>query len=210
MVLPGLLQTEAYARAVLGGTGLIAHGDVERHLATRLARQGILRRDDPPQFTAVVDESVLRRPVGGPETMREQLHALVAACEQPHVRVHVVPSRVGAYAGLNGPFVIATSADHRVAGYLDTQLHGEVVSEPGDIAAILTAWENVRGEALSHWQSVDLITEVRLACLRRGARRGRLSHGDTTTGGLPARGATFSPPRPSLSFPVVPRMRRNE
>ncbi|WP_229402096.1 DUF5753 domain-containing protein [Micromonospora okii] len=160
MVLPGLLQTEAYARAVLGGTGLIAHGDVERHLATRLARQGILRRDDPPQFTAVVDESVLRRPVGGPETMREQLNALAAACEQPHVRVHVVPSRVGAYAGLNGPFVIATSPDHRIAGYLDTQLHGEVASEPGDIAAILTAWENVRGEALSHWQSVDLITEV--------------------------------------------------
>ncbi|WP_371685827.1 DUF5753 domain-containing protein [Micromonospora sp. MW-13] len=160
MVLPGLLQTEAYARAVLGGTGLIALGDVERHLATRLARQDILRRDDPPQFTAVVDEAVLRRPVGGPETMRGQLHALVAACGQPHVRVHVVPSRVGAYAGLNGPFVIAASVDHRLAGYLDNQLQGQVVSDPDDIAAILGAWENVRGEALSHWQSVDLITEV--------------------------------------------------
>lgn len=72
MVLPGLLQTEAYARAVLGGTGLIARGDVERHLATRMARQDILRHDDPPQFTAVVDEAVLRRPVGGPATMRGQ------------------------------------------------------------------------------------------------------------------------------------------
>ncbi|MFF3867587.1 DUF5753 domain-containing protein [Micromonospora sp. NPDC001898] len=160
MVLPGLLQTEAYARAVLGGTGLIARGDVERHLATRLARQDILRHDDPPQFTAVVDEAVLRRPVGGPATMREQLHALVAACAHPHVRVHVVPSRVGAYAGLNGPFVIAASADHRLAGYLDNQIQGQVVSDPDDIAAILGAWENVRGEALSHWQSVELITEV--------------------------------------------------
>lgn len=56
VVLPGLLQTESYARAVLGGAGLIPRGDVERHLAARLARQGVLERDDPPQFTAVIDE----------------------------------------------------------------------------------------------------------------------------------------------------------
>ncbi|MBM0228031.1 MULTISPECIES: helix-turn-helix transcriptional regulator [Micromonospora] len=160
LVLPGLLQTEAYARAVLSGAGLIPRGDVERHLAARLARQGVLRRDDPPQFTAVIDEAILRRPVGGGATMHEQLRALVAASAEPHVRVHVVPSSVGAYAGLNGPFVVATCPDHRAAGYLDNQLQGQVVSDPEDIAAMMAAWENVRGEALSHWQSVDLITEV--------------------------------------------------
>ncbi|MGN9807601.1 helix-turn-helix domain-containing protein [Micromonospora sp. L32] len=159
-VLPGLLQTEAYARAVLSDAGLIPRGDVERHLAARLARQGILKRDDPPQFTAVVDEAVLRRPVGGRATMYEQLRALVTTCAEPHIRVHVVPSTVGVYAGLNGPFVIANSHDHRIAGYLDNQLQGQVVSDPEDIAAMMAAWENVRGEALSHWQSVDLITEV--------------------------------------------------
>ncbi|WP_433388499.1 DUF5753 domain-containing protein [Micromonospora sp. KLBMP9576] len=160
VVLPGLLQTEAYGRAVLTGGGLFPRGDVERHLASRLARQGILRQDEPPLFTAVIDEAVLRRPVGGRATMCEQLRALVAACAEPHVRVHVVPSSVGAYAGLNGPFVLADSRDHRLAGYLDNQLQGQLVSDPGDIAAMMTAWENVRGEALSHWQSVDLITEV--------------------------------------------------
>ncbi|SCE83723.1 helix-turn-helix domain-containing protein [Micromonospora chokoriensis] len=159
-VLPGLLQTEAYARAVLVGAGLIPRGDVERHLAVRLGRQGVLRRDDPPQFTAVVDEAVIRRPVGGGSTMREQLLAVAAACAEPHIRVHVVPSTVGAYAGLNGPFVIAHSDDHRVAGYLDNQLQGQVASDPDDIAAMMAAWENVRGEALSHRQSVDLISEV--------------------------------------------------
>ncbi|PWU57757.1 transcriptional regulator [Micromonospora sp. S4605] len=160
VVLPGLLQTEAYARAVLGGAGLIPRADVERHLMARLARQGVLKRDDPPQFTAVVDEAVLRRPVAGRATMHEQLRTLVAVCAEPHVRIHVVPSTVGAYAGLNGPFVIATSADHRVAGYLDNQLQGQVVSDPDDLAAMMAAWENVRGEALTHWQSVDLIREV--------------------------------------------------
>ena len=59
-----------------------------------------------------------------------------------------------------GPFVIAHSPDHRVAGYLDNQLPGQVASDPEDIAAMMAAWENVRGEALSHWQSVDLIREV--------------------------------------------------
>ncbi|WP_428961996.1 helix-turn-helix domain-containing protein [Micromonospora fluostatini] len=160
VVLPGLLQTEAYARAVLAGGGLLPRGDIDRHVAARLARQTILTRENPPQFTAVIDEAVLRRPVGGRATMHEQLTALVAACAAPHVRLHVVPSTVGAYAGLNGPFVLATAVDHRTAGYLDNQLQGQVVSEPDDLAAILTVWEHVRGEALSHWQSVDLITEV--------------------------------------------------
>ncbi|MFG1676662.1 Scr1 family TA system antitoxin-like transcriptional regulator [Micromonospora sp. NPDC049282] len=160
LVLPGLLQTEAYARAVLDGASLIPRADVERHLAARLARQSVLRRDDPPLLTAVVDEAVLRRPVGGRATMREQLLALAEACAEPHIRVHVVPSSVGAYAGLNGPFVLATCPDHRIAGYLDNQLQGQVVSAPDEVAAILAAWEAVRGEALSHWQSVDLITEV--------------------------------------------------
>ncbi|MGC4866614.1 DUF5753 domain-containing protein [Micromonospora sp. DT53] len=159
-VLPGLLQTEAYARAVLSGAGLIPRGELDRHLTVRLGRQGVLKRDDPPQFTAVLDEAVIRRPVGGRATMRDQLLAVAAACAEPHIRVHVVPSTVGAYAGLNGPFVIAHSHDHRVAGYLDNQLQGQVASDPEDIAAMMAAWENVRGEALSHWQSVELITEV--------------------------------------------------
>ncbi|MET8281042.1 helix-turn-helix transcriptional regulator [Micromonospora sp. NPDC005174] len=160
VVLPGLLQTEAYARAVLAGADVIARSDIERHLAFRLARQSILTREDPPRFTAVVDEAVLRRPVGGRATMREQVHALIVMCEAPHVRVHIVPATVGAYAGLNGPFVIAVGAEQQIAGYLDNQLQGEVVTGTKDITAILAAWENVRGEALSHWQSVDLLTEM--------------------------------------------------
>ncbi|MEV0001189.1 helix-turn-helix transcriptional regulator [Micromonospora sp. NPDC050980] len=160
LVLPGLLQTEAYARAVLSGAGLIPRADIERHVAARLARQNVLRRDDPPLFTAVVDEAALRRPVGGREVMHEQIRAIITACAEPHIRVHVVPASVGAYAGLNGPFVLATCADHRIVGYLDNQLQGQVASGPDEVAAILAAWEAVRGEALAHWQSVELLTEV--------------------------------------------------
>ncbi|TDC72230.1 XRE family transcriptional regulator [Micromonospora sp. KC606] len=159
-VLPGLLQTEAYARAVLGASGRRTPDEVDQLVAARLARQAILRRENPPWFTAVVDEYALRRPVGGPEVMREQIRALIDWCRHPHVRVHVVPRATGAYAGLDGPFVIASSRDHRTAAYLDTQLQGQVVSDPDDVTAILAAWESVRGEALSHRQSVDLMREV--------------------------------------------------
>ncbi|MGW4465808.1 helix-turn-helix domain-containing protein [Micromonospora sp. NPDC004704] len=160
LVVPGLLQTEAYARAVLTDAGLLSRDDVERHLAQRLARQEILRRESPPQFTAVIDYSVLRRPVGGPAVMLEQIQAIIKACEEPHVRVHIVPDTVGAYAGLNGPFVLATAQDQSITGYLDNQVKGHLVDSAEDLAAVQAAWEAVRGEALPHRQSTDLMMEV--------------------------------------------------
>ncbi|MGW0501575.1 DUF5753 domain-containing protein [Micromonospora sp. NPDC003241] len=160
LVLPGLLQTERYARGIFGSAGQHTSDEVERLVAARMARQSVLAGDGPPWLTAVIDEGVIRRTVGGPEVMREQLGSLAETALLPHVRVHVVPLSAGAYAGLSGPFVIASSVDNRTAGYLDNQLHGQVVSEPGELVALTAAWENVRGEALSHRQSIELIREV--------------------------------------------------
>ncbi len=109
LYVPGLLQTEAYARAVLSGSGLLSPGHVEQQVSARLDRQDILTREEPPLLTVVIDESVLRRPVGGPTVMREQLaHLVKVGTALPRVRIHVVPQAVGAYAGLDGPFVMAT------------------------------------------------------------------------------------------------------
>lgn len=160
LVIPGLLQTEAYARVILTDAGLLSRDDIERYLAQRLARQVVLSGESPPQFTAVIDHSVLRRPVGGPAVMREQIQAIIKACEEPHVRVHVVPDTVGAYAGLSGPFVLATAADQSIIGYLDDQVKGYLVNHADRIKAMQAAWEAVRGEALPHGQSVDLMKEV--------------------------------------------------
>jgi transcriptional regulator with XRE-family HTH domain len=160
LVVPGLLQTEAYARAVLGDAGLLRQEDVERHLAARLKRQEILTRDNPPQLFAVLDEGVLRRPVGGPAVMRDQLHKLVKAAEEPNIWVHVVPLTVGAYPGLNGPFVVAIDPDNRVTGYLDNQLQGHVIDGAEEVAALQLVWEAVRGQALPQQQSTDLIMKV--------------------------------------------------
>ncbi|MGI5213987.1 helix-turn-helix domain-containing protein [Plantactinospora sp. CA-290183] len=160
LVVPGLLQTEAYARAVLGDAGLLRREDVARHLAERMRRQEILTRDNPPQLFAVLDEGVLRRPVGGPTVMREQLHALVKAAEEPHIWVHVVPLSVGAYPGLNGPFVVALDPGGRATGYLDNQIQGDVVDDAEEVATIQLVWEAVRGQALPQQQSTDLILKV--------------------------------------------------
>jgi hypothetical protein len=160
-VIPGLLQTEAYARALLTGAGQLTGELVEQQVAARLSRQELLTRDDPPQFIAVLDEHVLRRPVGGPGVMREQLQHLLKICaEHPRVRIQVVPTGTGAYAGLNGPFVIATLPDGGDVAYLDDQLQGRFVDRVDDVATIRQLWESVRCEALPYQQSLELIAEV--------------------------------------------------
>ncbi|MFD1324357.1 helix-turn-helix domain-containing protein [Micromonospora sonneratiae] len=161
LVVPGLLQTEAYARALFTGAGLVPRADAESKVKGRLERQLILARPHPPTLTAVVDESVLRRAVGGPAVMRQQmLHLVEVSAECPHVRVHVVPSTAEAYAGLNGPLVLADLKGPRVVAHLDFQLAGHTVSDEADISRLVSSWESCRSEALPYRQSVELIREL--------------------------------------------------
>jgi hypothetical protein len=109
---PGLLQTDDYARAVI----LLAHhrattDDVERRVALRRERQQALLRKDPPQLWAVVDEAALRRPIGGRAVMRRQIHALIEATDLPNVRLQVVPFHAGGHAAAGGAFTILRFPD---------------------------------------------------------------------------------------------------
>ncbi|MEU4644106.1 helix-turn-helix transcriptional regulator [Micromonospora sp. NPDC023814] len=161
LCVPGLLQTEGYARALLAGGGLFAPDEIEQQVATRLDRQALLTRDRPPLLTAVVDEYVLRRRVGGPGVMREQMEHLVKLGSAfPRVRIQVVPIPAGAYAGLGGPFVIATSPQGEDLVYLAGQRHGQVIDRAEYVRQMVEVWESIRGEALSHQQSLNLMTEV--------------------------------------------------
>ncbi|MEU5785949.1 helix-turn-helix domain-containing protein [Micromonospora lupini] len=161
LCVPGLLQTEGYARALLTGGGLFAPDEIEQQVATRLDRQGLLTRDRPPLLTAVIDEHVLRRSVGGPGVMREQIQHLVKlGSALPRVRIQVVPTAVGAYVGLGGPFVIATSRQGEDLVYLAGQRHGQVIDRADYVRQMVEVWESIRGEALSHRQSLDLLAEV--------------------------------------------------
>jgi len=111
-LVPGLLQTEDYARAVMfAGLPGEPDNEVERWLRLRMDRQGLLTRPDAPRLWAVMDEAALRRPVGGSEVMRDQLEHLIASTKLPNVTLQVVTFRAGAHAALGQPFVILRFAD---------------------------------------------------------------------------------------------------
>ncbi|WP_326553097.1 helix-turn-helix domain-containing protein [Micromonospora sp. NBC_01813] len=159
LIVPGLLQTEEYARAILtdGGNRV---SDIESAVAGRLARADVLHRADTPcRLFAVLDETLLRRPIGGPAVMREQLQAIVKACAEPNVEVAVVPSSTGTYPGLNGPLVLGT-VDGRTVAILDSPLGGQVIEDPDEVALLEELWEAVRGYVLPRQTSLDLITEA--------------------------------------------------
>ncbi|WP_433529436.1 helix-turn-helix domain-containing protein [Micromonospora sp. CA-263727] len=158
---PGLLQTGAYARAIMDGAGFFAPDEIDQQVATRLDRQPVLTRDRPPLFIAVIDEYVLRRRIGDPEVMREQLRHLVKlGSTLPRVRIQVVPLSAGAYPGLDGPFVIATYPQGEDVVYLEGQRYAQVIDRSEYVRQIVEIWESIRGEALSQQQSLDLIAEV--------------------------------------------------
>ncbi|GIJ23843.1 helix-turn-helix domain-containing protein [Micromonospora lutea] len=160
-LIPGLLQSEAYACAVLRLDPRLASDEVDRRVAGRLERQAILTRASPPQLVVVVDEGAIRRAGDGSEKMMaEQLSHLVACAERPNISVHVIPADVGLHAGLSGPLSLAHMPDGSWIGHLENQLGGDVVDRPADLDTLFQRWESVRTEALSRRQSLDLIKEV--------------------------------------------------
>lgn len=144
-IIPGLLQTEDYARVLLGGN--------EAAVQRRMERQALLSADPPPKLHFVIDEAVLYRDKGGPKVMHEQLMKLVDSVSE-HVTVQVVPS--DASPRLSGAFTIGTIEGSGV-GYIDTAVRGIVTSNPEDIAALEDVWETIRTHALSQRESVDFI-----------------------------------------------------
>ncbi|WP_314174117.1 helix-turn-helix domain-containing protein [Streptomyces winkii] len=104
---PGLLQTPEYARAVVElGHPNGPESRIRRRVELRMLRQRILHCAKPPHLWAVIDEAALRRGVGGPETMRGQLEHLIAACELPHVTIHIMPFAAGGHAAAGGPVTL--------------------------------------------------------------------------------------------------------
>jgi transcriptional regulator with XRE-family HTH domain len=145
-IVPGLLQTEAYASALL---------EDETAVRARMERQQILIRDEPPPPTlrVVLDETVLHRAIGGAKVMHDQLEHLVNSASS-RTTIHVVPSAVE--PGLQGAFVLATVNGGEVA-YVETAVRGMVTSGREDIIRLGDVWESIRSQALPVGMSLDLI-----------------------------------------------------
>jgi transcriptional regulator with XRE-family HTH domain len=159
LLIPGLLQTEGYALATLESSVTLDPTDIHRHVTDRMARQEILNSPKPPRFMAVIDQTALRRKVGTPLIMRDQCDALLKACLRPHVSIQMVPEDAGAYAGTNGPFVLAM-VGRETYGFVEDQLGGRVVDVRDEVDLLMRAWDEVKLNALNQRQSLDLIARM--------------------------------------------------
>jgi transcriptional regulator with XRE-family HTH domain len=161
MLVPGLLQTEDYARAVFGARFGITNEEIDEQVAARLKRQEILVRDEPPALWVILDESVLRRPVGGRYVMREQIGRLIEACQRPHVSVQLISCTVGAHRGLwAGAFIIANFEDAPPVGYQETACQGQFVDRRQDVETLVDCWDTLVREALPWAASQALLEEA--------------------------------------------------
>jgi transcriptional regulator with XRE-family HTH domain len=161
LLVPGLLQTEDYARAVFGTRFGITDKEIDEQVAARLKRQEILARDEPPALWVIVDESALRRAAGGPYVMREQVAHLIEAARRPHVSVQVISSTVGVHLGLcAGGFAIADFEEAPTVGYQETACQGQFVDRREDVETLLDCWDTLVREALPWAASQSLMEEV--------------------------------------------------
>ena len=159
-VVPGLLQIPEYARAVTRAAVEGLEDDkLDALVEVRLARQEVLRGNAPLKLSAVLDEGVLRREVGGPEVMARQLVRLVEAARLPQVRLQVLPFTAGAHIGVTGPFVIfsfrsTSDLDVVVLDHLTSSLYLE---RKEDLKAYVEAFNALQIHALSPEDSLDYI-----------------------------------------------------
>ncbi|MBF6166067.1 helix-turn-helix domain-containing protein [Streptomyces gardneri] len=161
---PGLLQTADYARAViqLGNTD-----ETERRVAIRMRRQRILYRVAAPTLWAVIDESALRRPVGGVEVLQEQIEHLLTMADRPSIRIQVLPYSAGGHSAAGGPFSILRFPEPELADIVYTeQLTSSLYfDKQRDVELYMSVMNRISVEALSPVDSIrflrDLLTEMR-------------------------------------------------
>jgi hypothetical protein len=159
-LIPGLLQTEGYSRAVvLADVEVPPDDEVEQSIAVRMRRQERLQGEDAPKMWVVLNEAALRREVGGPETMREQLRHLIEVSRPNKVVIQVLSYGAGAHPAMDGSFVILRfpePADPDVA-YVQYRRGSLYLEEPSDVGAYAEVFDHLRARALGPDESRALI-----------------------------------------------------
>ncbi|TFE24658.1 XRE family transcriptional regulator [Frankia sp. B2] len=156
LLVPGLLQTAEYSRAVMVGGGLTAQA-VEARVAARLGRQAILSRPEPPHFQVLLDEAAVRRPVGGPAVMAAQLRHILTVIDRPSITVQILPLELGAHEGAGGSFVLLEFDKGRAIVHLEHAAGSMFQDEPDDVAPFIEIREALATHALSPADSADFL-----------------------------------------------------
>lgn len=161
-LVPGLLQAENYARAILGTKPGATEAEIESGVAERLARQQILARSKPPatRLYALLDEGILYRPVAPAPVMHDQFIHLVEMSRWPNVTIQVVPYAAGGHSGLAGAFIIAELSTAQSIVFIDDVSGGRVAEDGPELSEAALCFEALRSEALPKAASRDLIAKV--------------------------------------------------
>lgn len=163
-LVPGLLQTEAYAHAIIASTAdPVSPSEIDRRVTARIARQEVLTQDPPLRYSVVLDESALRRTVGGKGVLRQQLEHLSKVAQLPNVTIRVLPFAAGEFAGAGfGAFVILEFGDLALPQvvYVDHLTGALYLDKEREVRAYSSAFEQLSTVALSRQDSADLITSI--------------------------------------------------
>lgn len=160
-VLPGLLQTETYARAVFRSrVPAYDEDEIEARTAARIERQGILHQKVPPTVSYVVWEPVLRLPLGDHQVHIEQLRHLRVWSELPGLSLQFLPLNRTTHAGLDGPFVLLETPDHQHLAYYETQRGSQWVSDPSEVSIVARKYAMLRAQALTPEDSRGLLDRL--------------------------------------------------
>ncbi|WP_433475010.1 helix-turn-helix domain-containing protein [Spirillospora sp. CA-142024] len=154
----GLLQTESYIRTVLGRNQ--RPDMVDQLVKDRLKRQELFTAEDAPQAWFTIDEFALRRVIGGPTVVREQLQHLLSISELPNVWIDVVPQDAGYYPGLGGSFIMLSFADSTDVAYIEAGGQGMLLQEKKSVAECAVLYNLLRGDALRIDESRRLIESL--------------------------------------------------
>ncbi|MFJ4325906.1 helix-turn-helix domain-containing protein [Streptomyces tricolor] len=158
---PGLLQTEDYARAVFSRRRpLLDEDTIERRVADRMARQQVLEQWPLPMCSYVLEEVVLHRPIGGTEVHKEQLRRLLRVSSMRNVEIQVMPSRQAEHPNMDGPFNLLTPKKRAQVAYVEVQGYPRLIADPEEVRKIADRYGIMRAMALTPTESLALIEKL--------------------------------------------------
>lgn len=159
-VIPGLLQTEGYAREVFEATRPRDENELSEEVAARLGRQDLLRREDAPHFRAILDESVLRRKTRDPKEWTRQLEHLLEASQLPNVTLQVLPFEAGPHGLMGTSVTVLWLPDGKAVAYTEHAHSGELIEDPSEVEKLRLSYDLLRDLALSPRDSVAFIERL--------------------------------------------------
>ncbi|GGR41688.1 helix-turn-helix domain-containing protein [Streptomyces griseomycini] len=158
---PGLFQTREYARAVFASRQpFFDEETIEERVAARMTRQELMTRWPPPTVSAVVQETILRQPFGGPAVRRGQLEQFLRIGQLRHVEIQVMPTMSEEHAGMGGPFTLLTPKGKPQVAYLEVQHFSRLITDPEEVRVLAAKHGSIRGQALTPRESLHLLEKM--------------------------------------------------